>query len=298
MNVKISIKNMTVKYGNFIAVRNLNLEVREGEILGILGPNGSGKTTTIRAILGLIPFEGTINVDGFPVGSPEAKRKIGWMPQGTPLYSNLSIKENLRFFAKVYRIENAEDRINELLEIVELKRWEDRLVKNLSGGMRRRVMLACSIIHDPEILILDEPTAGVDPMLRKTFWEYFEGFSTEGKALLVTTHYLDEAENCHRLAIMRDGNLIAKGRPDEIKRAVSKDVIVLKAERNAIDVLISLKLNFSVKGNQIIITTSDASTDLPFIIEKLREKNVTVKSSDIRKISLEDAFLELIKDVR
>lgn len=298
MNVVI-VKNLTVKYGNFVAVSNLSFNVSKGEILGMLGPNGSGKTSTLRAILGLIPYDGKIVVDGYSAGSPEAKRRIGWIPQGSPLYSNLTIEENLRFFAKVYGFERnvAIRRIDELLEFVELKAWRDKLVKTLSGGMRRRAMLACALIHDPEILILDEPTAGVDPEQRKIFWKYFEDFSRQGKTILVTTHYLDEAEYCHRLVIMMNGKKISEGAPEEIKRKAKKEIIVLRTEVNrAIEILKLLNLNFNVIGDEILISSYDAKSILPLVIEKLREKKVLIESIDIKQATLEDAFLEMIRN--
>jgi ABC-2 type transport system ATP-binding protein len=299
--MRVTVKNLTVKYGDFVAVSNLSFNASRGEILGILGPNGSGKTSTLRAILGLIPFDGEIVVDGYPAGSIEAKKRIGWMPQGSPLYSNLTIEENLRFFAKVYGIERnvATKRIDELLEFVELKAWRDKLVRNLSGGMKRRAMLACTLIHDPEILILDEPTAGVDPEQRRIFWEYFEGFSRQGKTILVTTHYLDEAEFCHRLVIMMNGRKISEGAPEEIKRKAKKEIIMLRTEVNrAVDVLKLLNLDFDVVGDEIIISSYDVKSTLPLVIEKLREKGVLIESIDIKRATVEDAFLELIRNVR
>ena len=214
-------RSLTVKFGDFVAVKDLNLKVKRGEILGLLGPNGAGKTTTIRAIFGMVPYEGKIRINA---------SSIGWMPQNSPLYLNLTVEENLGFFASLHGVRD-ESRIEELLKLVNLYDFRKRLVRNLSGGMKQRAMLACAMIHDPDLLILDEPTAGVDPPLRKAFWEYFRELNREGKTILVTTHYMDEAENCDRIVLMRNGEKIAEGNPEDIKRmALGGEVIKLKVD--------------------------------------------------------------------
>jgi ABC-2 type transport system ATP-binding protein len=296
---KLVIENLTVRYGEFVAVNKLSFQVKEGEILGMLGPNGAGKSTTIKAILGLVSFEGRIEIAGEDVSSVEVRRKIGYMPQSFSLYQNLTVEENMRFFASIYGVEKSEmsRRMDELLRIAELERWKDKLVKNLSGGMKQRLMLACSMIHDPEILILDEPTAGVDPPLRRAFWEHFRDLNKEGKTILVTTHYMDEAENCHRLIVMRNGAKMAEGNADEIKRrALGGELILIDSikKQEALRILKSFGFNSEVVEDKIAVLVENSAKTLPSVVEILRKHNLPVTYAETKKLTLEDAFLKFI----
>ncbi|MCS7130568.1 MAG: ABC transporter ATP-binding protein [Archaeoglobaceae archaeon] len=283
---KIVIENLTVSYGKFIAVKNLNMKVKSGEILGLLGPNGSGKTTTIKAILGFVPYVGKVLVNA---------EKIGWMPQNAPLYLNLTVEENLRFFAEAYGVKNIEEKIEDLLKLIELQKFRDRLVRNLSGGMKQRCAFACAMVHEPDLLILDEPTAGVDPKLRKSFWEYFESLNREGKTILVTTHYMDEAEKCQRIVLMRDGEILAEGSPDEIKKiALRGEIVKLKIDHAeyALKRLREMAWNVSIEGDELLILVDDARIRIPEIIRLLNDFKVL--KIEVVKESLENAFLKLI----
>jgi ABC-2 type transport system ATP-binding protein len=262
----------------------LTLNVRRGEILGLLGPNGSGKTTTIRAIFGMVPYEGEIR---------NYATSVGWMPQNSPLYLNLSVEENLRFFASLYGIED-ERRVEEMLKLVQLERYRKRLVKNLSGGMRQRAMLACAMLHDPELLVLDEPTAGVDPPLRVSFWEQFEKLREEGKTILVTMHYMDEAERCERLVLIRNGSKIAEGTPEEIKRRACGDRLLLEVD----DALAASRILSDYRSwinGKVVVEVDDAASEAPKIIEMLSRAGVKVFRVEIRRCTLEEAFMRLME---
>lgn len=280
MNI-LEVSKLSVRFGGFYAVRNLTMSVKRGEILGLLGPNGSGKTTTIRAIFGMVPYEGEIR---------NYSRSTGWMPQNFSLYLNLTIEENLRFFASLYGIKD-ERRIEEMLRLVQLENYRKRLVKNLSGGMRQRAMLACAMLHDPDLLILDEPTAGVDPPLRLSFWEQFEKLRDEGKTILVTTHYMDEAERCERLVLMRNGEKIAEGTPKEIKRKAGGDKVILHVDN-------AEKAAELVGGKNengwIVVDVEEASVAIPELIKRLEMHGFKVFKAEIGRITLEDAFIRLM----
>jgi len=301
MAAKLVVEGLTVRYGEFLAVDGLNFQVEEGEILGMLGPNGAGKTTTIKTILGLLPFEGRVEIAGGTPGSLEVRRKIGYMPQNFSLYQNLTVEENLRFFAAIYGVAKGEveRRIGELLKIAELLNRKDELVKNLSRGMKQRLMLICSMIHDPEILILDEPTAGVDPPLRRAFWEHFRELNEEGKTILVTTHYMDEAENCHRLIVMRSGRKIAEGNADEIKRrALGGELIIIDSTRNreALQILRDAGFDSKIIEDKIAVIVDSSARRLPEVIDVLKKRDVSVSYAETRKLTLEDAFLKFVSE--
>lgn len=250
----------------------------------MLGPNGSGKTTTIRAIFRMVPYEGEIR---------NYASSTGWMPQNSPLYRNLTIEENLRFFAEMNNLKNAKSRIEEMLRLVQLERYRDRLVRNLSGGMRQRAMLACAMVHDPELLILDEPTAGVDPPLRASFWQQFQELKKEGKTILVTTHYMDEAEKCERVVMIREGLKFEEGSPDEIKRRVGGEKVHLWVDdfEKAMKILSDYEVSLN---DHLIVETKNASFLLPELLEKLSTAGLKVFMAEVSKLTLEDVFIKLM----
>jgi len=216
MEYAIEINHLSKRYGKFLAVNDLNLKVRKGEIYGLLGPNGSGKTTTIKMICSLLrPSAGTIRLLNKSIPNRSVLQQMAYMPQDTALYPLLSLLQNLRFFGALYGLPDRDirERAKNLLQFVDLEKWQDQLVINLSGGMKHRASLACALIHDPEILLLDEPTVGVDPKLRVSFWEYFDDLKRRGTTILITTHYMDEARRCDRAGFIREGGLIADGTP-------------------------------------------------------------------------------------
>jgi ABC-2 type transport system ATP-binding protein len=221
----ISINELSFTYGKLKAIDQLSLQIPSGISFGLLGPNGAGKTTLIRLLVGLIkPVSGSITMLGKEPSRGTA-HSIGYMPQLPSLYSELSVQQNVAFFAAIYGINDRKrrmQRIESVLKLVEL--WDRRKdsVYNLSGGMKQRVSLACAIVHDPPVLLLDEPTVGLDPELRCVFWEYFGNLTRQGRTLIISSHTMDDAAHCDTLAFMRQGKVIATGTPQELKQATGK----------------------------------------------------------------------------
>jgi len=216
----VEMNNLTKTFGKFTAVDTLNLTIYKGEIYGLLGPNGSGKTTIIRMLCGLLqPTAGSARIFGHPLPCKSVMNQIGYMPQDTAIYLDNTVHENLRFFGSINGMtkKQLDKKENEMLAFVNLKQWRDSLVTTLSGGMKHRLSLACALIHEPTLVFLDEPTVGVDPELRATFWGYFESLAQIGVTVIITTHYMDEADHCSRVGLLRQGHLIADGRPIELK---------------------------------------------------------------------------------
>lgn len=216
----LEIQNLSKRLGNTLALDQLQLHINEGEVFGLLGPNGAGKTTLIRTIMGLVSADsGEIRLFGtHRPGSTEIRKLIGYMPQQLAIYRGLSIWENLLFFGHIYQINNREliERCEEILNMVELYDRKDDLVSELSGGMIRRVMLASALIHRPRLLILDEPTAGVDPLLRIRFWEWFAQMVAAGTSIIVTTHNISEAARCQNVVFLRNGQKLEQGTPQQL----------------------------------------------------------------------------------
>jgi ABC-2 type transport system ATP-binding protein len=218
----VTTKKLTKKFGRITALNELNLNIKEGEIYGLIGPNGSGKTTAIKILCGLLhQTSGSISILGQTMLSKEVLNKIGYMPQETAIYLDNTVHENLQFFGEIYGMPKVrlEKREQEMLKFVELLEWRDSLVSNLSGGMKHRVSLACALVHEPNLIFLDEPTVGVDPELRDTFWKYFRKLVESGVTVVITTHYMDEANNCSRVGFLRHGKLIAEGEPSVLQKS-------------------------------------------------------------------------------
>ncbi len=221
----IEIDKASFSYGNIKAIDELSLQVPAGISFGLLGPNGAGKTTLIRLLVGLLrPASGSVRILG-QKPSRKTAHFIGYMPQLHSLYAELSIMQNVDFFARIYRLTDRDDRarrVEEAIRLVDMwQRRKDSVLK-LSGGMKQRVSLACAIVHNPPLLILDEPTVGLDPELRVTFWEHFTGLTKQGVTIIISSHTMDDAAHCDRLAFMRDGKVIAQGAPGELQQAADK----------------------------------------------------------------------------
>jgi ABC-2 type transport system ATP-binding protein len=211
----VDVANVSKSFGGVKALDGVTLRVRHGEIYGLLGPNGAGKTTLIRAIVGLIaPSGGTVTVLGQRIPNLNILRQIGYMTQAAALYPGLSVEENVQFFAA---INSAEGGVDDVLKLVELDDRRKSVVATLSGGMRQRCSLACALVHKPHLLLLDEPTVGVDPQLRVQFWEEFRRMADAGTTIIVSSHVMDEAERCQRLGLVQYGRILAEGSPDEVR---------------------------------------------------------------------------------
>lgn len=227
-NFCVSIKDVTKHFGKHVVLRNINLDILEGEIFGLLGPSGAGKTTLIKELSGLdTPTSGENIVLGQTMPKLEVINRIGYMAQSDALYEDLSAKENLQFFSSLYGLKGMKlkERIQEVMKLVDLTEHVNKLVSDYSGGMKRRLSLAIALLHEPELLILDEPTVGIDPVLRKKIWDAFYQLNEQGTTIIVTTHVMDEAEKCDRLGLMRDGSLIAVGTPSELKQHTNSATI-------------------------------------------------------------------------
>ncbi len=211
----VEVDDVSKRFGTLPALDGVTVRIRRGEVYGILGPNGAGKTTLIRSLVGLIvPDGGTVTVLGRRMPSLDILARVGYMTQQAALYPDLSAAENARFFAEIY---GAHDGVREALEFVDLWDRRDSVVSNLSGGMRTRCSLACALVHKPDLLLLDEPTVGVDPQLRVQLWDRFQRMAREGTSILVSSHVMDEAERCDRLGLIRFGRLLAEGTVAELK---------------------------------------------------------------------------------
>ena len=223
----VVVENLVKRFDGFVAVDHVTIEVKRGEIFGFLGPNGAGKSTTIRILCGLLaPTEGRAVVGGFDVaGEPErVKSSIGYMSQKFSLYDDLTVEENIEFFGGIYGVpaEKRAGRRRHVLEMSGLEEKQGTMTRLLAGGWKQRLALGCAILHEPPILFLDEPTSGVDPIARRGFWDLIYQLSESGHTVLVSTHYMDEAEYCHRLALMNRGRVIALGSPAELRSAANR----------------------------------------------------------------------------
>jgi ABC-2 type transport system ATP-binding protein len=213
----VDVDNVVKSFGTMRALDGITLRVKAGEIYGLLGPNGSGKTTLIRAIVGLVaPDSGTVTVLGSRMPDLDILGSVGYMTQAAALYPDISVEENLRFFAA---ISGADSNVDEVLKVVELEQRRKSVVATLSGGMRQRCSLACALVHRPRLLLLDEPTVGVDPQLRVQFWDHFRQLAAAGTTILISSHVMDEAERCQRLGLIRFGKLLGEGTPNEVRAA-------------------------------------------------------------------------------
>ncbi|BAU05756.1 ATP-binding cassette domain-containing protein [Fischerella sp. NIES-3754] len=300
----IGVTNLHKIFGTFHAVNGVNLQVRYGEIYGLLGANGAGKTTTIKMLCGLLaPTQGTVTLAGQTgqLRRQELRQRLGYMSQKFTLYNDLTIQENLEFYCGVYGVPRSlqRDRIQWVLEICGLLGRETLLTKKLPGGWKQRVAFGASVLHEPEILFLDEPTSGVDPLARRQFWRFIEAFARAGTAVLVTTHYLEEAEHCHRIGFMVAGEMVAQGSPSQIKAEQPGQLIELQvsdAQRAADGLKQVLEpWRVSLFGDCLHVVFNDADFDLANVLSWLQSINITVLSWRTIPFSLEDAFISIVQ---
>jgi ABC-2 type transport system ATP-binding protein len=301
----IVVRDLTRRFGSFTAVDRVSFDVHRGEIFGFLGANGAGKSTTIRMLCGLLkPTAGTAFVDGIDVSrDPEGvKLRIGYMSQKFSLYEALTVEQNIRFFGARYGL--SDDQIARrqtfVIEMAGLAGREGTKARELAGGWRQRLALGCAILHEPRLVFLDEPTGGVDPISRRHFWDLIEGLSRSGVTILVTTHYLDEAEHCHRIAIINAGRLAAIGTSRELKQTFADRPIVEIHSSRPVDVMKLLDQMAEVEKTTVFGTAVHAVLrrgrgDTAVVRDRLRAGGLEVKAIDRVMPSLEDVFLDVVE---
>lgn len=297
----ISVENLTRRFGEFLAVDHVSFEVQAGEVIGYLGPNGCGKTTTIRMLLGLLaPSEGRATVLGFDAftQSEQVRARAGYMSQKFAIYDDLTVLENLTFYGGVYGIRDKE-RIGRTLDLVGLRGHDSTLTRSLSSGWRQRLALGIALVHEPKLLFLDEPTSGVDPTARRAFWDLIYELAEGGVTVLVTTHYMDEAEYCERVGIMRAGRLLAMDTPSNLKRdIIPGDVWEVFAEplQDGLAVLPQVEGVFRVGlAGDHLRTITERGTRREDLLAALTAGGVNVRDVSIGEPTLEDVFLSLAR---
>lgn len=300
-NYAVETIDLSKKFSDFTAVDGVSFTVQRGEIFGFLGPNGAGKTTTMRMLMGLIkPTSGTARILGLDIVSQKADvhRRIGYMSQRFSLYNDLTVAENLNFFGGTYGVrgKDLQQRREEILGMAGLIGREKELTKNLSGGWRQRLALGCAILHQPELLFLDEPTAGVDPISRRDFWDLLYTLSNQGRTIFVTTHYMDEAEHCQRMAFIQNGRLAALGSPEAIKQEKMQGQVMeiaCSAPDRAMGLLrqTELFLEVSLYGALIHVVAENVASFKPSINELLNREDISLAAMEVIAPSLEDVFI-------
>jgi ABC-2 type transport system ATP-binding protein len=301
----IVVRDLTRRFGAFTAVDGISFAVDRGEIFGFLGANGAGKSTAIRMMCGLLkPTSGTAVVDGIDVSrDPEAvKRRIGYMSQKFSLYEALTVDQNIRFFGALYGLSDAAiaARMRFVVDMAGLAGRQNTRARDLAGGWRQRLALGCAILHEPRIVFLDEPTGGVDPVSRRQFWRLIEDMSHDGVTILVTTHYLDEAEHCHRIAIMNAGKLAALGTSRQLKDIFARRPIVEIHSAKPVDVMRALETmpeveKTSVFGTAVHAVLRSPEVDVGALTSRLAGQGLDIAGIDRVMPSLEDVFLDVVE---
>ena len=301
----ITVDGLTKRFGPFTAVDHLSFEVEPGEIFGLLGPNGAGKSTTIRMLCGLLSStSGTATVGGADINrEPERVREsIGYMSQRFSLYKDLTPAENLAFFGGVYGLEGVRlrDRVQAVIRMAGLQGMEDRLTGTLSGALQQRLALGCAILHEPGILFLDEPTSGVDPMSRRLFWDLIQDMASRGVTVLITTHFMDEAEFCERMGLISGGKLVALDSPAALKRnAVDEDLFdvaleTLHAAKERVESVDGV-LAASYFGDRLHVFCRRGALTAAQLLDAIRARGVEARSAAPTAMTLEDAFIRLVQ---
>jgi len=302
----IEVNNLTKEFGKFTAVDNVNFNVKQGEIFGFLGANGAGKSTTIRMLIGILePTSGDALVSGYSIKNQSdlVKKNIGYMSQKFSLYNDLTVVENIRFFAGIYGLDGKkyEERKKWVLKVANLENMENVMTSSLPGGIKQRLALGTAVIHEPKIVFLDEPTSGVDPISRRNFWDLINELSEGGTTILVTTHYLDEAEFCNDIILINAGKLIAQGNAKALKTNYIKNPILEIESDRVVDSLEILEKEkwvgeTSIFGNYIHVILNDSTINEQHIYQLLQEKNgIAVKRVEKITPTLEDVFIHLIE---
>ena len=303
----IQTTNLTKTFGPLVAVNKLNLEVRTGEIFGLVGPDASGKTTTLRMLCGILsPDEGEARVADCDIRkeAESLKGKVGYLPQRFGLYGDLTVLENIRFYADLYEVsrKGRKERIERLLRFANLEPFGRRRARDLSGGMKQKLGLICALVHTPQILFLDEPTTGVDPLSRRDFWVILYELLKEGVTILFSTSYLDEAERCSRIGLIFQGELLVADTPSAAKSRIGGTILELRTENNqkgmrVLEGIGSLRSSV-LTGDKIHVLVDEARQGEKVIREVLREKGIEILSLFTVRPSLEDAFVSMVRDRR
>ncbi len=308
----IEVKNLTKKFGHFVSVDSISFDVKEGEVFGFLGANGAGKSTTIKMLCGILEAtSGDATVAGYSINSQAdlVKMNIGYMSQKFSLYNDLTVRENINFFGGVYGLSNSKlkERKQWVLQIAGLEGKEDFMTKNLSGGYKQRLALGCAVIHEPKIVFLDEPTGGVDPISRRSFWDLINQLSISGVTVFVTTHYLDEAEFCNRIMMIDAGKIIAGGTPKELKeKYLDKAIIEIESDdlEGSLEVLDKVPWisNASFFGKYVHCTTPFADSTGYDVSKKMEALKTTLGQNKVNVLritrilpTLEDVFVNLLE---
>jgi ABC-2 type transport system ATP-binding protein len=299
----VIVRDLVKRFGDFVAVDRISLEARRGEVVGFLGPNGAGKSTTIRMLCGLLrPTAGQALVAGYDVArEPErVRQRIGYMSQKFSLYNDLQVIENIHFFASMYDVSASvlKERESWVLDMAGLRGRESTLTGTLPSGWKQRLALGCAVLHRPPILFLDEPTSGVDPISRRKFWELIHSMAADGVTVLVTTHYMDEAEYCNRLVLIFQGRIVASGSPTELKQQAMKgELLLVECEPLglALDVLQKMPdvADAAVFGNALHVVVSEAGAMIPRLRGYLSQHGITVAKMETISPTLEDVFVSL-----
>jgi ABC-2 type transport system ATP-binding protein len=303
----VEIHDLVKSFGSFMAVDHVSINVAKGEIFGFLGPNGAGKSTTIRMLCGLLtPTSGRASVNGLDVATQpeEVRQKIGYMSQKFSLYDDLTVEENIDFFTGMYGVPRAvrAERKQYVLEMANLTERRGAMTRTLSGGWKQRLALGCAILHDPPVLFLDEPTSGVDPLARGAFWHLIHDLAETGHTIFVSTHYMDEAEYCHRLALMYRGKVIALGTPQELKSGLSSQRLFHLETGDPLATMRALEglagaRDVAVFGGGLHVTVDGAEADAARarIEERLAAKDIAVRRMEAIEPSMEDVFVAMIE---
>jgi ABC-2 type transport system ATP-binding protein len=305
MNEAVRIHDLIKSFGDFVAVDRVSLQVAKGEIFGFLGPNGAGKSTTIRMLCGLLtPTSGDASVNGFDVATqPEQIRaSIGYMSQRFSLYDDLTVEENIDFFSGIYGVprERRAERKEYVLHMAGLAERHGDMTRTLSGGWKQRLALGCAILHDPPVVFLDEPTSGVDPIARRAFWDLIRDLASTGHTVFVSTHYMDEAEYCHRLALMYRGRVIALGTPADLKAELRTHSLLRLDTNDPLETMRALErqagvYDVAVFGGGLHVTVDDVDRASSLIRERLAAAAIAIKRLEPIQPSMEDVFVALIE---
>ena len=300
----IEVNNLVKSFGKISAVNGISFEVEKGQMFGLVGPDGAGKSTTIRILCGLLsPDKGDVkilNLD-LTLNKKKIQNNIGYLSQRFTLYGDLTVDENIEFFAKIHGVKDYEDRQNELLQFTRLSEFRNRLTDNLSGGMKQKLALACSLIHKPKIIFLDEPTTGVDPVSRRDFWKILANLLKDGVTIFMSTPYLDEAERCNCVALMNEGKIISMDTPENIKKSTDKIVIeILCSNIKTASKILKENTDFEIQlfGDRLDIVADNFKEDFDRAESILKNNSIKIISHRNKSLSLENVFIHKVQKIR